>query len=135
MLVSTKGRYALRMVIALAELQEANGNRPVSLKDIAKAENISMKYLEQLARSLTSENIIKSSRGKFGGYSLARPADDILAGEVIRAAEGTAAPVSCLDANSQPCPRENVCSTIAFWHGLDEVIENYIDNVHLSDLL
>lgn len=133
MLVSTKGRYALRMVIALAKLEKVH-DAPVSLKDIAKAEGISVKYLEQLARCLTQANIIVSSRGKYGGYKLARGASDIRAGEIIHAAEGSTAPVSCLT-DGATCPRQNVCTTVAFWHGLDSVIENYINASTLADFL
>ena len=133
MLVSTKGRYALRMAIALARLQSVS-DRPVSLKDIAEAECFSMKYLEQLARCLSSAGIITSSRGKYGGYKLSRPPEEILAGDVLRAAEGTTAPVSCLE-DGALCPREGKCSTVAFWRGLDEVIEEYIDGVTIASML
>lgn len=133
MLISTKGRYALRMVIALAKLEDSC-KAPVSLKDIAEAECVSMKYLEQLARCLTSAEIIQSVRGKYGGYQLAHPASEIPVGDILRAAEGSTAPVSCLEGGVE-CPRENVCTTVSFWRGLDEVIENYIDSVFLSDLL
>lgn len=133
MLVSTKGRYALRMVIALAKL-EAIKKGPVSLKDIAKVEDISVKYLEQLTRCLAKANIITSSRGKYGGYRLARSAKDIGAGEIIHAAEGSVAPVSCL-ADGATCPRQNICTTVAFWHGLDSVIEQYMSKFTLADFL
>lgn len=133
MLISTKGRYALRMVIALAKLQ-SDKEAPVSLKDIAEAECVSMKYLEQLARCLSNKGIIVSSRGKYGGYRLAHDPQDILAGDILRAAEGSTAPVSCLDGNTV-CPRQDICTTVSFWRGLDSVIENYIDSVSLADLL
>ncbi len=133
MLVSTKGRYALRMVIALAKLQEKKA-APVSLKDIAEAECVSMKYLEQLARCLSNAKIIASSRGKYGGYRLARPPEEILAGDILRAAEGSTAPVSCLEGDVE-CPREDVCTTVSFWRGLDDVIGTYIDSVSLADLM
>lgn len=133
MLISTKGRYALRMVIALAKLEEVE-QAPISLKAIAKAECVSMKYLEQLARCLSNEGIITSSRGKYGGYRLAREAKNILAGDILRAAEGSTAPVSCLEKNAV-CPRQDVCTTVSFWRGLDAVIEKYIDSVTLADLL
>lgn len=133
MLISTKGRYALRMVIALAKLEKIKDG-PVSLKDIAEAECVSMKYLEQLTRCLSSANIITSVRGKYGGYRLARKAKDILAGDILRAAEGSTAPVSCLEQGSV-CPRQDVCTTVSFWRGLDAVIEQYIDSVTLANLL
>lgn len=133
MLVSTKGRYALRMVIALARLQEEK-NGPVSLKEIAEAECVSMKYLEQLARALSNKDIIASSRGKYGGYRLAKEPQDILAGDILRAAEKSTAPVSCLDGTNE-CPRQDICTTVSFWRGLDAVIESYINSVTLADLL
>lgn len=133
MLISTKGRYALRMVIALAKLEDLRKS-PISLKDIAEAECVSMKYLEQLARCLSAADIITSVRGKYGGYRLAHPAEEITAGDILRAAEGSTAPVSCLEGGAE-CPRESVCTTVSFWRGLDNVIEQYIDNVSLSELL
>lgn len=133
MLISTKGRYALRMVIALAKLEKEK-KAPVSLKDIAEAECVSMKYLEQLARCLSNKGIITSSRGKYGGYCLSDQPKNILAGDVLRAAEGSTAPVSCLEGGT-PCPRQDVCTTVSFWRGLDAVIEKYIDSVTLADLL
>ncbi len=133
MLISTKGRYALRMVIALAKLEKEK-QAPVSLKDISKAECISMKYLEQLARCLAHAGIITGVRGKYGGYRLSDDAQNILAGDILRAAEKTTAPVSCLDRDVL-CPRQNVCTTVAFWRGLDSVIETYIDSITLANLL
>lgn len=133
MLISTKGRYALRMVISLARLEEKK-DAPISLKEIAEEELVSVKYMEQLARCLCASDIIVGSRGKYGGYRLAHPASEITAGDIIRSAEGTTAPVSCLE-DGATCPREGVCTTIAFWRGLDDVIEQYVDNVKLSDLV
>ena len=133
MLISTKGRYALRMMIAMANLQ-AKERRPISLKEISESESISAKYLEQLAHSLAAENVIVSSRGKYGGYKLARPANQILAGDIIRAAEGSTAPVSCLEDGAE-CPREAICTTIRFWAGLDSVINGYVNAFTLEDLL
>ena len=133
MLISTKGRYALRMMIALGRIQEET-QTPVSLKDIAKIEDISMKYLEQLARSLAAANIIESYRGRYGGYKLVKPAEETAVGDILRVAEGSTAPVSCLE-NGALCPREKTCSTVAFWKGLDDAIEGYINGVFLADLL
>ncbi len=132
MLVTTKGRYAMRLMIYIASVSE----RKVALREVAENENISLKYLEQLAHDMVAADLLKSVRGHGGGYLLARPAEDVKAGEILRAAEGTTAPVACaaLEENGIGCPREKECSTVSFWAGLDEVIENYVDNVSLADL-
>lgn len=106
----------------------------MSLKQVSEREDVSLKYLEQVARPLSEAKLIKSTRGKNGGYSLARCASSITAGDILRAAEGTTAPVSCLDCNTEPCPRMDACTTIAFWRGLNDVIDQYVNNVTLADL-
>ncbi len=132
MLVTTKGRYAMRLMVYIASFSD----RKVALREVAENEDISLKYLEQLARDLVGAGLLKSVRGHGGGYLLARPADEILAGDVLRAAEGTTVPVACaaLEDDGVGCPREETCSTIAFWAGLDNAIESYVDTVKLSDL-
>ncbi len=131
MMISTKGRYAMRLMVDVAvNAQEA----PVSLKDVAQREHMPLKYLEQLVRSLTRSGLLKSVRGQRGGYLLSREAADISAGDILRAAEGTTAPVACLDGNVVDCPRMGACTTLSFWQGLDEAIESYVDGVTLDDL-
>lgn len=132
MLVSTKGRYALRMMIYLAK---HSANRPVSLKEISEQEGISVKYLEQVAKPMADAGMLSSTRGKNGGYSLAQTVEEITAGAILRAAEGTVAPVACLSAGSEECPRMDSCTTIRFWKGLDDVIDAYVDSVTLGDLV
>lgn len=132
MLISTKGRYALRLAAYIGR----NGTEgPVSLRTISEQEAISFKYLEQLARSLVHAGLLKSSRGKAGGYRLAQSADQISAGDVLRAVEGTTSPVNCaaLEEGSE-CPRESLCCTVHFWEGLNDVIERYVDGVTVADL-
>lgn len=131
MLISSKGRYALRLMIYLAAFGDAEGK--IALREVADREDISLKYLEQLVRPLMHAGLLVSVRGKGGGYVLARPADEIRAGDILRAAEGTTAPVACegLDGG---CHRADLCSTVKFWTGLDEVIERYVDGVTLADL-
>lgn len=131
MLVSTKGRYAMRLAIDIAR-HEGEGN--VSLREVSEREDISLKYLEQLARSLVRAGVLASVRGKGGGYALARPCSDVKAGDVLRAVEGDTAPVACLEFNRGGCPRAARCSTVRFWSGLDDVIERYVDGVSLADL-
>ncbi|MEG0477691.1 MAG: Rrf2 family transcriptional regulator, partial [Raoultibacter sp.] len=96
---------------------------------------ISVKYLEQLASLLVQAAILRSVRGPKGGYVLAQPAADIKVGGILRAAEGTCAPVACLEDDFGVCPRRSECETIAFWEGLDQAIENYVDSVTLANLL
>ena len=132
MLVTTKGRYAMRLMVYIA----GHPNRKVTLREASENESISLKYLEQLAHELVKAKLLISVRGHGGGYLLARDADDIKAGEILRAVEGTTAPVSCaaLDEGGN-CPRESTCSTISFWTGLDRVIEDYVDGITLADLV
>lgn len=132
MLVTTKGRYAMRLMAYIASFPD----RKVTLREVAENEALSAKYLEQLAHDMVKADLLKSVRGHGGGYTLARDAESILAGDVLRATEGTTAPVACaaLEEDGPGCPREHLCSTIDFWSGLDRVIEDYVDGVTLADL-
>lgn len=131
MLVTTKGRYAMRLMVFIASFPEGS---KVALRQAAEAEGISLKYLEQLAHSLVNAKLLKSVRGHGGGYMLARPASEIKAGDILRAVEGSTVAVACAGLE-QGCPRESICQTISFWAGLDTVIEEYVDGVSLTDLL
>lgn len=133
MLISTKGRYALRLMVCVASQGE---ERKTSLREVSESEDISLKYLEQLARPLVQGGLLRSVRGKGGGYQLGRPASQITAGDVLAIVEGTTVPVGCsaLDAGLG-CPRSQNCSTVAFWTGLDKLIENYVNAVTLQDLV
>ena len=132
MLVSTKGRYALRMMIDIA----MNGTQgPLSLKEISERQEMPLKYLEQLARLLTHGGLLTSVRGQHGGYMLARTPKEIRIGDILRATEGTTAPVTCLEKGAETCPRKDTCMTLAFWRGLDDAIESYVDGVVLEDLI
>ena len=116
MLVSTKGRYALRLMVCVAQ---AGAEGKVALREVSEREDISLKYLEQLARPLVQAGLLRSVRGKGGGYALAQDT----------------APVACLDLQEgMACPRAGECTTVRFWAGLDEVIERYVDGVTLADL-
>lgn len=134
MLVSTKGRYGLRMMIYIARHQDEG---KVSLREIGEHQGISSKYLEQLARLLCCAGLLQGSRGQGGGYVLARPARCITAGQILRATEGSTAPVACLvDADDhEHCMRQNDCETAAFWVGLDKMIGMYVNNYTLQDLV
>lgn len=131
MLISSKGRYALRLMVYIAAFGGMEGK--VALREIADREDISLKYLEQLVRPLMQAGYLRSVRGKAGGYALAKPADEIRAGDILRVAEGTTAPVAC-EGLDGACARAGLCSTVKFWTGLDTVIEEYVDGVTLADL-
>ena len=130
MMISTKGRYAMRLMIDIADHEDSG---PVSLKEVANREDMPVKYLEQLVRCLTRDDILRSVRGQRGGYLLARSACDISAGDILRCVEGSIAPVSCLS-QQKPSPRKDACTTFSFWQGLDAVIDSYVDSVTLEQL-
>ena len=133
MLVTTKGRYAMRLMVRIA--QQGPGGK-VPLRQVAEEEDISLKYLEQVVRPLMVAGLVRSVRGKGGGYALARDAAEIRAGDVLRAAEGSTVPVVCLALGEEAggCPRKDECPTVGFWAGLDKVIEEYVDGSTLADL-
>ena len=130
MLISTKGRYALRVLIDMAE---HSGNEYIKLKDIAERQEISEKYLESIVKLLVLNKIVTGLRGKGGGYKLAKAPDEIIVGEVLRFMEGSLAPVACLE--DAPCPRTAECRTLEFWRGLDETIRRYTDSFTVADLM
>ena len=130
-LISTKGRYALRLMIDIASYSDGN---PVSLKDVSKRQEISIKYLEQVVSLLVKRGYLLSVRGNNGGYLLAKEANEYTAGDIIRCAEGTLAPVACLQTDCNLCKRKDICSTIDFWKGFYNAVNNYVDNITLEEL-
>lgn len=132
MKISTKGRYALRMLLDLAE-HSAEGS--VSLKDIAERQNISKKYLEQIVPTLNRAKILRTSRGFQGGYRLAKSPENYTVGEILRLTEGSLAPVACLETDPIECERCGSCMTVSMWQGLYKVINEYLDGITLQDLL
>lgn len=132
MKISTKGRYALRMMLDLAAHQ---GDGYVALKDIAQRQEISKKYLEQIVPMLGKSDILRTTRGYQGGYRLARRPEDYTARDILRLTEGSLAPVACLDCEVNTCPRSANCPTLPLWQGLDRVIEDYLAGVTLQDLI
>ncbi len=132
MMISTKGRYALRVMIDLAEHQ-AEGYIP--LKEIATRQEISEKYLESILKVLVREQLLTGLRGKGGGYRLTRGADQYTAGEILRLTEESLAPVSCLEAGAPVCPRTAICRTLPLWQELDSLINNFLNGVTLADLI
>ena len=132
MKISTKGRYALRMMLDIAKQGEG---AVISLKDISGRQDISVKYQEQIVMQLSRAGFLSSVRGPSGGYRLVRKPAEYKVGEILRAIEGSLAPVACLDGEENHCARCNYCETLAFWQGLDEVINRYVDQFTLQDLL
>ena len=132
MKISTKGRYALRVMLDLAA--HDNGTY-IPLKEVSARAGITVKYLEQIVSALNRAGYVSSSRGLGGGYRLARATDQYTVGEILRAMEGSLAPVACLVPDKNPCPRSTVCPTLNFWKGLDKVVVDYVDGVTLADLL
>lgn len=131
MLISTKGRYALRVLVDMAEHQ--NGEY-VPLRDIAARQDISEKYLESIVKVLVREGVLTGLRGKGGGYQFRRSPEQLTVGEVLRLCEGTLSPVSCLMENAKPCARMSDCRTYPLWKGLNQVISQYLDGVTIADL-
>lgn len=132
MLVSTRGRYALRIML---ELGRHEGEGCVPLPVIAENQQISEKYLESIVSVLAKARLVEGQRGKGGGYRLTRPLSECSVGEILRLTEGSLAPVSCLDDDTNACPRAGQCSTLPMWEKLDRLINGYLDSVRLSDLL
>ena len=132
MKISTRGRYGIRLMLALA-LNYNNGTIP--LKTIAKDQGISEKYLEQIINPLTKSGLVKSFRGAQGGYQLARHPSEYTVGDILRITEGSLAPVACLEHEPVDCPRVDECITLSFWRGLYDTINNYVDSVTLEDLV
>lgn len=132
MRVSTKGRYALRMMIDLAEHRNSGY---IALKDIAKRQNISKKYLEQIIPVFYKSDLLRANRGAQGGYMLARDPEKCTVGEILRLTEGSLAPVDCVDQDPIECDRNADCATLPVWQGLARVIREYLDGITLQDIL
>lgn len=132
MLISTKGRYALRVMVDLAEHREEGF---VPLKAVAQRQDISEKYLESIVKLLVQDGLLASLRGKGGGYQLTRTPEEYTIGRVLRLTESTLAPVSCLEEGTHACPRAEKCRTLSVWTGLDKVISGYLESVTVADLV
>ena len=130
MKISTKGRYALRVMIDLAVNDKGDY---VSLKDISNRQEVSLKYLEQIMAMLNKAGYVKSTRGNNGGYRLAKLPEEYKVGDIIRKTEGDLAPIACV--NGEECGKRENCKTFKFWQGLDNVINEYVDSKTLADLI
>ena len=131
MMISTKGRYALRVMVDIAENQR-DGYIP--LKEIAYRQDISEKYLEAIVKGLVKERYLTGLRGKSGGYRLTRAPEDYTVGAILRITEGSLAPVTCLTPGASPCARLANCRTYEMWKGLNDLITNYFGNITIADL-
>ena len=132
MMISTKGRYALRVMIDLAE---QSGGRYIPMKDIANRQELSLKYLERIMPALSKSDLVEGVHGKGGGYRLAKPPEECKVGEILRLTEGDLAPVSCLECGAEPCGRSGECKTLPLWTKLHDMIGDYLDSVTLAQLL
>jgi len=132
MKISTKGRYALRMMIDIAE---QGAGKMVPIKYISARQGVSLKYMEQIVTDLTKAGLLRSGRGAGGGYMLTKTPGQYTAGEILRALEGKLAPVACLEDEVNRCDRVSFCKTLGFWEGLHKVIVDYVDSVTLQDLI
>lgn len=130
MKISTKGRYALRVMIDLAVNDKGEY---VSLKDISNRQEVSLKYLEQIMAMLNKAGYVKSTRGNNGGYRLAKSPEEYKVGDILRKTEGDLAPIACV--NGEECGKRENCKTFKFWQGLDNVINEYVDSKTLADLI
>ena len=131
-MISTKGRYGLRVMLDLAQ-HEGEGNIP--LKDIAERQEISKKYLEIIVRDLVKGDLLHGVSGKGGGYSLVRRPDEYSVGEIIELMEGSLSPVACLLDDAIPCSRADECNTLPIWKEFNDVVHDFLYEKKLSDLL
>ena len=132
MKISTKGRYAIRMLLDLAKQKDGGYT---ALKDIAERQGISKKYLEQIVPVLNKSSVLQTNRGFQGGYRLAKSPDKYTVGMILRLTEGSLAPVSCLENSPNECERSGECPTLYVWQGLYDCITDYLDNITLQDIL
>ena len=131
-MISTKGRYALRVMIDLAKNE--NG-QPMPLKDIAERQGISKKYLEIIVKDLVDGKLIRGASGKGGGYVLLRKPEEYSVGEIVELMDGTLAPVACLQKDAEECPRYASCATLPLWQELDQLVHDFLYQKKLTDLL
>ena len=130
-MISTKGRYALRVMIDLAEQEP---EKFIPLEEIATRQGISKKYLEIILKSLVQKNFLKGLRGKGGGYQLTRKPEDYSVGEILEVTEGTLAVVSCLQVDCAPCERKNFCKTLPMWKNFNQITHDFFFGITLKDL-
>ena len=130
-MISTRGRYALRVMIDLAEHRSG---RYIPMKEVAARQEISLKYIERIMPLLTKAGLVEGQHGKGGGYMLRREPESYTAGEILRAAEGDLAPVACLGCGAQPCPRAAMCRTLPMWERYYKLTNDFFDSVTFAEL-
>ena len=131
-MISTRGRYALRVMIDIAE---HSGGDFVPMKEVAARQEISLKYIERIMPLLTKENLVEGQHGKGGGYRLCRPPEDYPVGEILRATEGGLAPVACLECGAKPCSRTAECRTLPMWQKYYAMTNEFFDGISVADLM
>ena len=131
-MISTRGRYALRVMLDLAEHKDEGF---IPMKDVVARQEISKKYMEQIMPSLVKSGFVEGVHGKGGGYKLTREPAEYTAGEILRAAEGDLAPVACLSCDAQECPRKSQCKTLPMWEKYNDLINGFFDSYTLESLL
>ena len=132
MMISTRGRYALRVMVDMAENQ---GDGYLPLKEIARRQDISEKYLESIIKVLVQHKLLTGLRGKYGGYRLTKPPEEYTVGSILRLTEGTLAPVACLETDAPECQRMAICRTLPMWQKLNDLINDFFDGYTLADLM
>ena len=132
MLVSTRGRYALRVLLDLAEHYSGNY---IPMKDVANRQELSLKYIEKIMPLLTKDALVEGVHGKGGGYRLTRPPGDYRVGDILRLTDGDLAPVACLGCDAKPCERAAGCRTLPMWSNFYKMVNNYFDGITLADLM
>lgn len=131
MMISTRGRYALRVLIDLAE---HNDGKYIPMKDVAERQEISLKYLERILPVLVKNKLVEGVHGKGGGYKLSRSPEKCTVGEILRLTEGDLAPVACLSCEAEPCQKSSTCKTISMWNEFYNITNRYFDGITIADL-
>lgn len=132
MMISTRGRYALRVLIDMAEHID---NGYVPMKEVAKRQEISLKYLERILPVLVKNGLVEGVQGKGGGYKLSRAPENCTVGEILRLTDGNLAPVACLDCNAEVCEKKNTCKTLSMWTEFHHITNEYFDGITIADLV
>lgn len=132
MMISTRGRYALRVMIDLAEHID---NGYVPMKEVAKRQEISLKYLERILPVLVKNGLVEGVQGKGGGYKLSRAPENCTVGEILRLTDGNLAPVACLDCNAEVCEKKNTCKTLSMWTEFHHITNEYFDGITIANLV
>lgn len=132
MMISTRGRYALRVLIDLAENQSG---KYIPMKEVAKRQEISLKYIERIMPILTKAKLVEGLHGKGGGYRLTKTSDRYKVGDILRLTEGDLAPVACIGCDAKECTRKDKCRTVSMWNKFYEITNEYFDNITLADLM